>query len=213
MLLFSLIFSYASPCCLLARPPRPISVSPLFSGSQTLGSPEGPSRSDVRWWPREPRIRDRPYPPRRGRERAARLWPVWPEGSVCAVAWSPPPPGPAGCRHPRLGPSKHRRRQARIFIPRAGRRSSAHRSPCPALPATASSEPAWHQPAREHIADAASTQHRGHWAHCPGCQRLHCGCVIRPPPLETPAQNAHEHKHTHTHTPLRTQNALEGNAK
>uniref|UniRef100_A0A671FA06 Secreted protein n=1 Tax=Rhinolophus ferrumequinum TaxID=59479 RepID=A0A671FA06_RHIFE len=66
MLLFSLIFSYPSPCCLLARPPRPISVSPLFSGSQTLGSPEGPSRSDVRWWPREPRMRDRPYPPREG---------------------------------------------------------------------------------------------------------------------------------------------------
>lgn len=44
LLLFTLIFSYPSPCCLLARP---ISVSPLLSGSQTLGSPEGPSRSDV----------------------------------------------------------------------------------------------------------------------------------------------------------------------
>ena len=56
--------------------------------------------------PWEPRMRGsppRPHP-ERGREGAARLWPVWPEGSDSAVAWSPPAPKDLpGCYRPRAG--------------------------------------------------------------------------------------------------------------
>lgn len=49
--------------------------------------------------------------------------------AAAATALLPPPAPPPG-----LGPSKHSRPAAGIFIPRSGRGSSAHHSPCPARP-------------------------------------------------------------------------------
>lgn len=156
----------------------PVPIAPISISLPNPGNPEKTSRLEVHWWLLGAQ-NEGPPPPRKGVGRAVRLQPVWPEGSVCAVAWSPPhtpPLAPRTCwaaTTPGLGQSKHCHRQPGIFIPRAGRGSNAHRSPCPALPATASPEPTWHQPARGHTADAASTQPGGHWACCPRCQQLH----------------------------------------
>ena len=77
-------------------------------------------------------------------------------------------PAPRTCRAattpaPGLGPSKHSRRQPGYLYRGPG--VGPVPTTAPALPARHSQpEPAWHQPARGHTADAASTQCRGHWA-------------------------------------------------
>lgn len=166
-------------------------------------------RSEGHWWPLG--VQDEgspPHPhPERGREGAVRLWPVWPEGSVCAVAWSPPPPGPAGLPPP---PGWGRVNTAAgswdIYTKvRAWVQCPPQPLPCP--PATASPEPAWHQPARGHTADAASTQHRGHWACRSGCQRLPWGHTMPPPPCSSPGNTSTKRRPAgHSATPLKTQN-------
>lgn len=103
LLLFALMFSYPSPCCLSASPHRiHLNLCPLL-WLPNPGNPEKTSRSEVHWWLLGAQNEGSP-PPRKGVGRAVRLQPVWPEGSVCAVAWSPPPlhwpPGPAGLPPP-----------------------------------------------------------------------------------------------------------------
>lgn len=86
----------------------------------------------------------------------------WPGGNVCAVAWSPPPPGPAGLRPP---PGWGRVNTATgspgLFIPRAGRRANAHHSPCPAHCRSQPQASVAPGGKGTRAADTASTQHRG----------------------------------------------------
>lgn len=85
--------------------PAPIASSQSLSllWLPNPGNPEQTSRLEVHWWHLGAQNEGSP-PPRKGVGRAVRLQLVWPEGSVCAVAWSPPPlhwpPGPAGLPPP-----------------------------------------------------------------------------------------------------------------
>lgn len=181
--------------CPLTPCPRP-----LFSVPQTLGSPVRTSRGSLG----APGAQDEglpPHPhPERGREGAVRLWPVWPEGSVCAVAWSPPAPGT--CRAaaaPGLEQSKHSRRQLGYLYrgPGAG-----------PVPTTAPALPSRHSQPRASVAPAGKGTHRRrslHSAQRPlgvslGMPVASLGTHHAPPALETP------HKIRTCRTPLKTQN-------
>lgn len=97
LLVFTLIFSpLPSPGCLSwpapLTPSRSLRPWETQQGCPGQTFPGGPWKPSLRGCCLAPTQRDR-----RG---TGRLWPVWPEGSVCAVAWSSPPPGPAGLLPP-----------------------------------------------------------------------------------------------------------------
>lgn len=183
--LFTLIFSYPSP---LSWPTRRRLLSRLVS----LPGPAGRSRSGVHWWSlgaQNEGSPPRPHP-ERGWEGAVRLWPVWPEGSDCAVAWSPPPPGPAGLLPPpgwgRVNTASGSLRYLYRGPGTGPVPTTARALPCPPRPA-----PSQRGTSRQgDAADTASTQHGGCPAHRSGCQRLHWRDRMPPFPGNTSADAA-----------------------
>lgn len=139
--LFALMFSYPSPCCLGQPPSYPSQSLSSLLWLPNPGSPEETSsRLEVHWWLLG--AQNEGSPPRKGVGRAVRWQPVWPEGSVYAVAWSPPPPlAPRTCwaaTTPGLGQSKHCRRQPGYLYQGLGAGpvpTAAPALPCPPQPA------------------------------------------------------------------------------
>lgn len=154
----------------------PRSASRVAPGSQERGVPTSPS-------PREEAG---------GGQQGCR--PVWPEGNVCAAAWSPPPPGPAGPRPPPGWGRVNTATGSRDIYTEGRAQVQCPPQPLP-CPACRHSQP------RASVAPAGKgmcSRHSLHWAWrpagvgCTGCQRRHWGHTT-PPPLKALGQNAGPH--------------------